>query len=127
MTNRVSSIKRAQKESLLMRSISQLLMQITLDDTRIKDIFINRVSLADSKSICTIYFYSPQGREYFKEMLKILILYKPSMRAAIAKIMDARYTPDLVFKFDEQFEKQMKLENLLDRVKTTDESSSEDQ
>ncbi|MFI5333051.1 MAG: ribosome-binding factor A [Candidatus Babeliales bacterium] len=124
MSNRVSSIKRAQKESLLMRSISQLLMQISLDDSRIADTFINRVSLSDSKSMCVIYFYSPRGQDYFKEILKVLILYKPSMRAAIAKIMDARYTPDLVFKFDEQFEKQLKLENLLDTVKsveTTDE------
>jgi ribosome-binding factor A len=119
MSHRVSSIKRAQKESLLMRSISHLLMQISLDD--------NRVSLSASKSICTIYFYSPRGQDYFKEIFQTLVLYKPSMRAAIAKILDARYTPDLVFRFDEQFEKQLKLENLLDSVKTTDESSSEDQ
>lgn len=104
-----------------MRSISQLLMQISLDDTRISDIFVNRVSLSDSKSICAIYFYSPRGHDHFKEMLKVLILYKPSMRSAIAKTMDARYTPDLVFKFDEQFEKQLKLENLLDKIKSTDE------
>jgi ribosome-binding factor A len=117
MTNRVSSIKRAQKESLLMRSISQLLMQIALDDPRIVDVFINRVSLSDTKSICTIYFYTPCGQDYFKELLQTLILYKPSMRTAIAKTMDARYTPDLVFKFDAQFEKQLQLENLLDKIK----------
>ena len=100
-----------------MRSISQLLMQIALDDPRIVDVFINRVSLSDTKSICTIYFYTPRGQDYFKELLQTLILYKPSIRTAIAKTMDARYTPDLVFKFDAQFEKQLHLENLLDKIK----------
>lgn len=108
-----------------MRSISQLLMQISLDDPRIADVFINRVSLSDSKSVCAIYFYTPRGQDHFKEILKVLVLYKPSMRAAIAKIIDARYTPDLVFKFDEQFEKQLKLENLLDTVRST-ETTDED-
>jgi len=79
------NVKRAQKEEQLLRELSTLLLEITLDDSRLSNLFINRVHLAADKSICTIYIYSPDGKKKFDELKPILILYKPSLRAAIAK------------------------------------------
>lgn len=65
-------------------------------------------------------FYDPDGLEAFKKKLEILKLYKPSIRAALAKKIKSRYVPDLAFKFDEQFEKEQKIHEILDKVKKED-------
>lgn len=113
-----SSIKKAQKESLLFKEISILFNQITLDDSRLKGIFVNRVQLSPDKSLCSIYFYTDQGQEFFNNLLEVLKLYKASLRKALSLKINSRRTPELVFKFDEQFEKQFKLEQLLEKIKT---------
>jgi ribosome-binding factor A len=112
-----SAIKRAQKESLLLHVFSELLLQITLDDSRIQGIYVNRVKLSSDKSVCTIFFYTPDGPDTFNEKLGYLLLYKPSLRKAIAQAIPSRYVPELVFKFDDQFEKQQRVDELLDRIK----------
>jgi ribosome-binding factor A len=116
-SKRVRDIKKAQKEKLLFREISELFLRVTLDDNRIRDIHVNRVSLSADKSICYIYFYTPAGVEGFNEKLEVLKLYKPSLRKAIAAQIKSRYTPDLVFMFDENYEKQENIERLFDKIK----------
>lgn len=111
------SIKQAQKESQMFRVISDLFSQTSMDDSRLRDVFINKVALSPDKSVCNIYFYSFEGEEKFKEVLDVLILYKGSLRKALAHTLDSRYTPHLVFKFDHHFKKQEKIENLIDKVK----------
>ena len=117
MADRVSSIKRAQKESLLMREIAQLFHEAALDDPRLSALTINRVQLSPDKGTCRVLFYTADGKAGFDKLLGTLILYKPSLRAAIAKRVQSRYAPELIFAFDEQFEKEMKIQALLDKIK----------
>lgn len=112
-----TNIKRAQKESLFFKEISTLFMKVSLDDQRLKDIFVNRVELSPDKGLCTVYFYTNQGEDYFKSVLETLKLYKPSLRKALASKINSRRIPELVFKFDNKFEKQFKLEQLLEKIK----------
>lgn len=119
----VSSIKKSQKEALLFRSISELFRETTLEDKNLANLFVNRVKLSDDKSVCTIFFYAPGGLAEFKEKLGTLLLYKGSLRRALAKMIASRYTPELVFKFDDQFEKQQRIEGLLEKVKGEDSST----
>lgn len=114
---RVSDIKKAQKEKLLFKEISQYFLQITLEDTRLKNLWINKVSLSADKGICYVFFFSPQGITYFEEMLEILKLYKPSLRKAIADTIRSRYTPEVIFKYDNQYEKVEKINTLIDTVR----------
>jgi ribosome-binding factor A len=115
--SRIQDIKRGQKESLLFKEISELFMKTALDDPKLAGLSINRVSLSPDKSFCTVYFYSAKGKADFEEKLELLKLYKPSMRKAIAKTIKGRYVPDLKFAFDEQFEKQQKVEELFEKLK----------
>lgn len=117
MCSSISEIKKAKKESLLLKEISKLYMQTAMDDPRLQGVFINRVKLSSDKSHCTVYFYTAEGEEHFNEILEILKLYKPSLRKALAANIPSRYTPELVFKFDKTFEKQSRLEHLLDKIK----------
>jgi ribosome-binding factor A len=118
MNSSSGHVRRAQKESLLFREISQLFLEASLDDPKLHTITINRVGLSPDKSICTIYFYTPDGQSYFeKELLPILVQYKSSLRRALAARVPARYTPELLFAYDKQFEKQLRIEQLLEEVK----------
>lgn len=111
-----STIKRAQKESVLMRLVAEVFLRAALDDPQIAGLVVNRVGLSPDKSICTVYFYSPEGKHYFDERLETLKLYKPSVRKAIAHGVQSRYTPDVIFRYDEQLERQHKIETLIDTL-----------
>ena len=60
--------------------------------------------------------------EELKEKLKKLVLYKPSLRTALSKLISSRYVPEIIFKFDKQFEKQQRIEALIESVKGEDQS-----
>lgn len=127
MSESVSQIKRSQKESLLFREISQLFMKTAMDDSRLRELCINRVKLSPDKGLCTVYFYTSKGEEYFNEVLSTLKLYKPSLRKALASTIKGRYVPELVFKFDTNFEKQCRIEELLDQIKHGETDEVDDQ
>jgi ribosome-binding factor A len=113
----VRNIKIAQKESLLLREISSLFMKTAADDPRLSRLTINRVKLSTDKGSCSIFFYTKGGQKEFKDLLEVLKLYKPSLRSALAKSIKSRYTPELIFKYDEQYEKEEKLNQLLESLK----------
>ncbi len=110
---RVSSIKRAQKSALLYRTISSLFLKASLDDARLVGITLTRARLSDDKSVCEIYFITAGGEQEFQERIHDIILYKPSLRSAVAKEIPGRYAPDLVFKYDTQEEGLRKIDQIL--------------
>ena len=116
----LKDIKRAQKESFLLKELAQLFIQIQADEFRLDGLYINHVKLSPKASSCEVFFWTQGGKKDFDEKLPILILYKPSIRTALAKMRDARYVPDLTFRYDVQFEKQSKIEALLDKIKEED-------
>lgn len=120
---RAKSIKRAQKESQLYREISSLFLRLTLDDARLKNVFVNRIVLSPDKGMCSIFLYTDEGKEAFDEIKKTLVLYKPSLRKAVADSIQSRRVPDLLFKFDSQFEKQQRIETLLEKIKVEEPSN----
>ena len=105
-----AAIKRAQKESLLLREISNMYHTIAVDDDRLSGLFVNRVELSSDRGWVTVYFYTTDGFEKFEQQLEILKLYKPSIRKGLASEIKGRYVPDLKFAYDAKFEKQQRLE-----------------
>ncbi len=73
--------------------------------------------MSSDKGYCSIFFYTPGGLTEFEKLLEILKLYKPSLRGALAKSIQARYTPQLIFKFDEQYEKEEKMNQLFNSLR----------
>lgn len=88
-----------------------------MDEPSLSSITVSRVVLSDDKGSCTILFQSALGEDEYNEKRKLLVLYKPSMRSALAKRIPGRYTPKLIFKYDHTFAKQKRLEELLDSIK----------
>lgn len=114
---RQSDVRRARKESLLYKELSTFFMQITQNDPAFAGLFINAVKLSPDRSSCSIFFASAGGEADFEQRLGHLILYKPALRRALSQAIQARYTPQLIFKYDGQFEKQNKLNTLFDQLK----------
>ncbi len=117
MSKQQQEIRKAQKESYFYREISNLFLQITIDEPRLNGLFINKVHLSSDGGTCVVLFLATNGRAEFEEKLSILVLYKPSMRAALAKTSRGRYTPNLIFRYDEDYEKVEKINKLLDTLK----------
>lgn len=117
MYNRAHEIKRHQKETQLLREISKLFWEASLENAGLRGLMINRVGLTPDKSICNVYFYVPGGKQEFDQRLDLLTLFKPSLRKALSHQLQFRRTPDIVFRFDDEFEKKERLEQLLDKVK----------
>ena len=114
---RVYEIKRAQKKAQLLRILSSLFVEASLDNEKLFGFYINRIELSPDKSNCYVYFCAPRGKDDFKENLELLKLYKPSMRAALSKQLNGRYTPQLTFRFDELHVKARNIDDLLNKLK----------
>ena len=114
----VKNIKKAQKEALLFREVSSLILRASLDNKDLNGLVVNRVRLSADKKYCRVYFCMLQGEEHFeKSVLDILKCYKPSLRRAIAKKVSGRYVPDFVFYYDIEHKKQEKINSLIDKLK----------
>lgn len=118
MASSTPNVKRAQKESLLFREISQLFLEAALDDPKLLSVTITRVALSPDKGVCTVYFYSPDGEDVFvSDLLPLVTQYKSSLRKALASRIHSRYVPELIFAYDKQLEKQQRIEHLIEQVK----------
>ncbi len=115
--SRVSTIKHAQKESVLLHTIAQLFMPIMQDEPLLEGLTVTRTVLSPNKNSCTIFFHTLGGLKEFEEKRKTLVLYKPSLRRALAKSIHGRYTPDLRFAYDQQLDKQRHIDDLIDKLK----------
>lgn len=116
-THQQSSVKRAQKESIIQHLLASFLLQAILDDKRLTGLSITRVKLSPDKSVCTVFFHTFEGESKFNEQLKTLVLYKPSMRKAVADSVQSRYVPQLIFKYDISFDKQQHIDEILLKIK----------
>jgi ribosome-binding factor A len=111
----IRDIKHAQKESLFYRALSEIYLNLTMEEPQLAGIFINNIVLSKDKGTCTILFFCVD-QERFEEAFHTLILYKPSMRKSLGIKIRSRYTPQIRFAFDKKCERQQNLEAALHEV-----------
>jgi len=108
--------KREQKTTLVLRSLAAMLQRLALDEPALSKVFVTKVKLSGDYKICYVYFATYGDPADFDEALKVLKLYKPSMRRALAQDVGGRYTSDLMFLYDTAKEKERRVQELLDKV-----------
>jgi ribosome-binding factor A len=116
---RVNSIKRAQKEKLLLKEVSVLFFDLAKEHPELHALTPTRAELSADKSMLHIYFYSAQGKDHYNQLLELLKLYRPSMRSILAQKSSSRYVPDIRFHFDEKYVKQERFEKIMEKIKTS--------
>ena len=113
-------IKREQKKSLFLREITTIFQALSQDEKALTGVYPTKVDFSADTGICYIYFTTyithPNDQEIFNEALSVLKLYKGSMRSAMAKRIQGRYTPNLIFLYDKAREKVRTINDLLDKV-----------
>ena len=114
---RVRAIKQAQRASFLLREISSLYLRVMQDNPVLNGVYITNVMLSSDGSTATVYFHSPQGQDHYEQIKNTLILYKPSIRTALAKTSSSRYVPQLIFRYAEGVEKQQQVDDLIEKLK----------
>lgn len=119
----VGHIKHSKKESLFLKEIMVIFRELSLDDPRMTDLFVSRVGLSADCGMCTVFFYTPRGEEYFKLRSEMLKGYAPGIRKVLSQRIKVRHTPEIFFKFDDRFEKEQRIENILEKIKTENEPS----
>jgi len=119
-----SDIKRERKKAQFLRELSSFIDTIADEQPAVREVYLSRLELSADGGICYLYFStmvpkdpeSEDAQRIFKEALDVLKLYKPSLRKSLAQSLQARYTPDLIFLFDEKREKIDRINSLLDQV-----------
>jgi ribosome-binding factor A len=114
----VSTVKREQKTSFLLKEVAALVQEISMDEPKLLSVFVTYIVLSKDGGICYVYFSTYTNKEAFDEALEILKLYKPSMRKALATTGHSRYVPNLRFLYDESKEKERHINKLLDDIST---------
>lgn len=115
--SRVSDIKHAQKESLLLHKIAQFFVQIIQDEPKLAKLTVTRVSLSPDKGKCTVFMHALGGIAEFEALRPALVLFKSSLRKALSKEIPGRYTPNIRFTYDAQLDKQRHIDDLIDKLK----------
>lgn len=116
MRKRSHTIKEEQRKSFYMRQVGQLLLEAGKTDESLLELYVTRAEFSDGGGACHFYFSCAGGKERFDELLQRLILYKASLRRALARIRQSRYTPNLFFHYDVGVENVYRIESILNRI-----------
>lgn len=118
-SSNVREVKREKKKSLFFRELSQLIQLVSESEPKVAKLYVTKVDFSDDFSICYTYLstYVEFSEEIFDDALKVLKLYKPSIRKELAARLNPRYTPDIIFVYDKAKEKQSRIDAILDKVR----------
>ena len=117
-SSNLHEIKRERKKSLFFRELSQIISLISNENTDVQKVYVTRVDFSQDAGILYVYLstFDVFSEEIFKTALDALKLYRPSIRKELATRLNPRYTPEIIFIYDENREKQDRIDTLLDKV-----------
>ncbi len=108
--------KRASRVADVIKNELSLLFVQRVRDPYLRDITISRVELSDDLRHAKVYYTLFQGQAKMKQVNRSLLKAAGFMRSHLAKTLNLRFTPELRFWYDEEFEKVEKIEKLLDEI-----------
>lgn len=108
--------KRAARVADVIKNELSLLLVQRVQDPHLRDITISRVELSDDLRHAKIYYTLFQGQAKISQVNRSLVKASGFMRSHLAKTLNLRFTPELRFWYDEDFEEVEKIERLLDEI-----------
>ena len=110
----------------IMHTMSEILMDVK--DYRIADVVISVTGVVAAPDLSTAkIYYSYVGKRDRKEVKQGLASAKGYIRSRLAKEINLRQTPDLIFVYDDSIEHGAHIAQLLNSVKADLESSEENE
>ena len=110
----------------IMHTMSEILMDVK--DYRIADVVISVTGVVAAPDLSTAkIYYSYVGKRDRKEVKQGLASAKGYIRSRLAKEINLRQTPDLIFVYDDSIEHGAHIAKLLNSVKADLENSEENE
>lgn len=108
--------KRASRVADVIKNELSVLLVQRARDPHLRDISISRVELSDDLRHAKVYYTMFQGQGKMTQVNRSLDKATGFMRSHLAKTLNLRFTPELRFWYDEEFEEVEKIEKLLDEI-----------
>lgn len=114
--------KRSQRVGDLVREEVADIIMCRLKDPRIGFVTVTGVDMSDDLKMARIFvsILKPEDRV---QTIEILNDAKPFIRSALGKRLKMKFTPSVEFKLDTSIEYGSRIDSLLKKIKTEDESS----
>ena len=61
--------KHAQRESLLLKTLSSFFFQISQDNEQLRGLYVTRLKLSPDGGICTLYIHAADGLKMFEDLI----------------------------------------------------------
>lgn len=121
-----SEQKRSSRVAEAIRNELATLLLSKVRDPRLQGVSISRVEVADDLSIARIFFTVLGEKKEIKEAGIGLESAKGFMRSHIAKALNLRFTPALLFRYDDVAEKVAELDEIFQEIANERESGEDD-
>jgi len=108
--------KRSSRVAEAIRNEIATLLISKVRDPNLLDVNISRVEVTDDLSLARIYFTVFGEKANVKAAEKGLLRAKGFMRSHIAKVLNLRFTPALLFKYDDIAEKVAELDEIFQEI-----------
>jgi ribosome-binding factor A len=118
--------KRSSRVAEAIRNELATLLLSKVRDPRLLDVSISRVEVPDDLSLARIYFTVFGGKKEIREAGIGLERAKGFMRSHIAKTLNLRFTPAIIFRYDDVVEKVAELEEIFQDIANERKSGADD-
>lgn len=121
-----SEKKRSSRVAEAIRNELAVLLLNKVRDPRLQGVSISRVEVPDDLSSARIFFTVFGGKKEIKEAGAGFEAAKGFMRSHIAKILNLRFTPTLLFRYDNVVEKVAELDEIFQEIANERKSRKDD-
>ncbi len=104
-------IKKAKFEDRILNELN-LILRKNLNDTRLQFASLTKVDLSSDYSVATVYWdtFNTEKRQDIKSALDAC---ESKLRSTLSQVINVRHTPEIKLVYDNQFESEQHIANLL--------------
>lgn len=118
--------KKERLEKIIERELGSIILMDVKDD-RIKFVSITNVNLTNDLSIATVYYTVFGTKDQIENSTRVFKEAKGYIRSLLAKRIQVKKVPDLIFKYDVSLEEGAKIERILADIKAKGQISKDEE
>lgn len=110
---KIKEIKTLRREAMILKNLMIVLQKIGIKSSLLIQISFTKVTLNAEKSTALVCIFSAFGKEIAEAAIKLLVSYQKQIHAGLCTELQFRYMPKLKFVYDAQYEKVIKINDLI--------------
>lgn len=109
--NKEKGIKKAKFEDRILNELN-LILRTGLNDTRLQNASLTKVELSNDYSVATVYWdtFDPSKKADIQSALSAA---ESRLRTSLSQVIKVRHTPELSLVYDDQFESEQHITEIL--------------